>query len=125
MVNLIILNLTVAISSVLLVKYFLSFNSLSDYLISFFILFLPQIILSLQLLGIFNALSLNNVFLLIFFILLIVYSIIRVKKIKSKINLFFKIKAAINNLKFNRTEIFCLSAILGFGLVKIFINLVS
>jgi len=122
---LILMNLIIIVTSFLLLKYYFYFKDVSDYLIAFFILFLSQIVLSLQLLGILNILNLGNAIVLNLGILLAVYSAIKITKVKAKDDLLLRFKSAINNLRFNRTEVFCLSAILGFGLVKIFINLVN
>jgi len=125
MFSLILMNLVVSFTAALLVKYLFCFKSILDYFITFFILYFTQIVLSLQLLGILKVLSLNNVLLLNLLALLIVYLTVNITKIKPKDNLQLKFRSIINNLKFNKVETLCLSVILGFGLVKILINLVN
>jgi len=125
MLNLILMNLIAGFTSSLLLRYFFYFDRLIDYLITFFILFLTQIISTELLLGILNLLFLNNVILLNGFILILVYAIIKITKLKRKGDLALKFRVAIENLKFNKIEIFILAIILGFALVKIFINLIN
>ncbi|OGX15635.1 MAG: hypothetical protein A2166_02575 [Omnitrophica WOR_2 bacterium RBG_13_41_10] len=50
---------------------------------------------------------------------------IKIGNIKIKNNLYLISKASIGHLSFNKIEIFLLSVILGFGLVKILINLIN
>lgn len=125
MFNLFLMNLAVITATILIIKYFFYFDRALDYVITFFTLYLTQIVLSLQLLGIFNALFFNNIILLNLLALLIVYLVVKIRKIKPKDNLQLKIKSAIDDLRFNKIETLCLSVILGFGVVKIFINLVN
>lgn len=125
MFNLIFMNFIVATSAFLLIKYFIYFKQITDYIITFFILFLSQIILTLQLLGITNLLYLKHAIILNLCILLIVYATIKTIGIKPKDNLYIKFRSAIDNLNFNKTQILLLSVILGFGLIKIFINLIN
>lgn len=123
--NFIFLNLVVGVSAWLLSRYFFYFESITDYFISFSIVFLSQIILTLQLLGVFNSLYLKNIFMLNLCILLIVYLIIKMSKRKAGDNLGNRFKSTINNLKLNKLDICILSIILGFALVKFIINLVN
>ncbi len=124
MFNLIFLNLSVFATSFLLTRHYFYFSSLLDSVISFFILFCAQIILTLQILGIIGALSLNNVLILNTTVLLAVFFSIKIFRIKQK-NLFNTSKVFIETIKLSRIETFCLFFILGFGLVKIFVNLIN
>ncbi|MBU2541423.1 MAG: hypothetical protein KJ593_05950 [Candidatus Omnitrophica bacterium] len=119
------MNLIVGTTAFLSLKYFFFFKEKCDYIITFFILFFTQIVLSQQLLGIANVLYLANVILLNLGILFTVFIIIKVKNIKPRNNLGFKFTFVIDNLTFNKIVLFSLAVILGFGLVKIAINLVN
>ncbi|MBM3251210.1 MAG: hypothetical protein FJZ11_00310 [Candidatus Omnitrophica bacterium] len=125
MVNLFIMNLIVGATALLIVRYFLFFERLSDYLIAFFLIFLAQIILTLQILGIMNLLYSNYILMLNLSILLIVYAAIRLLKIGPKNIFFLKYRQAVNSLRLGKIGIFAISVILGFALVKFFINLVN
>lgn len=125
MFNLFLMNFIVGVTALLIVQYFLYFKENIDALITFFILFISQIILTLQLLGILSLLTLNNVIILNLIILLLVYSVIKIANVKIKNNLSLLYKTSVGHLSFNKIEIFILSVILSFGLVKILINLVN
>lgn len=125
MLNLLFMNLIVFATSFLLSKYYFRFESIFDYCISFFVLYLTQIVLTLELLGIFSMLYLRNAIILNLLLLLFVFLIIKAAKAKPKENFSLKFRAAANNLSLNKIQIFCLAVIIGFAIVKIAINLVN
>jgi len=125
MLNLIIMNLIVLTSASLLMRYFFAFKETIDYLLAFFLLYFVQIVLSLELLGIFSSLSLINAILLNLFILAVIFGLIKSLKLKPVYALTAKLEEALSAISLNRTEFFCVAAITAFALVKVAINLVN
>ena len=125
MLNLIIMNLIVLASAGLLMRYFFPFKDIIDYLLAFFLLYLAQVVLSQELLGIFNILSLMNVILLNLFILVVIFFFIKSMKLKPVYGLKAKFEEAVSGISLNRTQFFCVGAIMAFALIKVGINLVN
>jgi len=117
-----LMNLIVGISAFLLVRKVFKISILTDFLISFCIVYFSQIVSSELILGVFNCLNLYNVLLLNSLILLIVWLITR------NINFTFKLgplKEALGEILENRIALFLISIILVFSSVKLVINLVN
>jgi hypothetical protein len=93
-----------------------------DSLISWFIVYLAQIVLGELILGILGILYLKNVILLNLAIFLITWLITRNKPVSYNLN-----EAKTTFLRFleNKIVLFCLSIVLSFSLVKISINLMN
>lgn len=125
MLNLVIMNIIVIFSAGLLMRYFFGFKDIIDYLLAFFLLYFAQIVLSQELLGIFNILSLMNVILLNLFILVVIFAFIKSLKLKPAYDLKAKLEEAASGINLNRAQFFCLAAIAAFALVKVGINLVN
>ena len=125
MLSLIIMNLIVLASAGLLMRYFFGFKDIIDYLSAFFLLYFAQVVLSQELLGIFNILSLINVILLNLFILAVIFIFIKSLKLKPAYDLKGKFEEAFSGINLNRAQFFCLAAIAAFALIKIGINLVN
>ena len=123
MINLILMNLVVLLSSWLVTRCFLRFTSIADFLTSFIVLFFTQIVLTLQLLGVLNLLSLNNAIILNLLALLLICLI--VKFTNSNPSWPFQIRQTISKLHFSKLHIFILSIISGFIIVKLAVNLVN
>ncbi len=123
MFNLALMNLIVILCAYILCRCFFYSLNLIDYCIAGFILYFAQIVLSLQILGIFNLLTVNNTILLNALILLIIFLVSRNKIRYGDFTIIEQFKSAFNNLKFNKIETLCLAVIFGFGIVKILINL--
>jgi hypothetical protein len=122
MILIFISNLIVGISSFLVNYRILKFKNFIDSLISLFILYFAQIVCTQLFLGIFGALYLSNVILLNSAILFIVWYITRNKK--TSIN-FASFKDILTELLSNKVILLACALILGFGLVKVFINLIN
>ncbi|MFH1519347.1 MAG: hypothetical protein ABIE75_02110 [Candidatus Omnitrophota bacterium] len=121
MINFLLLNLIVAFTSARIVRKVLYCSNLSDRICNFSLLFLAQIILTEMILGIFGKLFLGNLILINCFIFLIVSFILRNKK---------EILHSAGRRDFswvveNKVVLFCLACILGFILVKGFLNLIN
>lgn len=120
-----LMNFIVGISAFLLVSKVFKINVLTDFLISFCIIYFSQIVFSELILGLFNCLNLNNLLLLNSSILLIVWLAAR------NINFVFtpiekeRTKEALREILENKTALFLISIILIFSMVKLGINLVN
>ncbi len=121
----IITNLIVAATAGLLMRYFFSFEGVIDHLLAFFLLYLAQIVLSLELLGIFNSLYGMNVILLNLVVLIFVFVLIRSLKLVAVSGFKEKLKESISSISLNWAEIFCLAVIISFAAVKVAINLMN
>lgn len=115
------MNFIVIFSSYQFLKLF-SLKSLADNIQAFALLFCSQIILTEIFLGIFknNKLTLPN--LIIVNLLILIVSLLFVKKRSSLRESRFFLDAELFK---NKVVVFAISCIMGFGLVKIFINLVN
>ncbi|MFA4854632.1 MAG: hypothetical protein WC616_04695, partial [Candidatus Omnitrophota bacterium] len=125
MLIIIVTNLIVAATAGLLMSYFFPFEGVVDYLLAFFLLCLAQIILSLELLGIFNSLYLTNVIFLNLAVLIFVFLLIRSLKLAPALGFNKKFKESFNRFSLNGFEIFCLAVIISFVAVKVSINLMN
>ena len=121
----IVLNSLNLITSLLFLKKFFNFNNFVDALLAFTLLFYGQIIIYLTLLGMLNLLYLQNIIMLqlvVLFSLFLVKKTLTIDSSKDFLSLSLNIARL---LKFNRIEKFCLVFLIGFGLVKIAVNLVN
>lgn len=118
MFNLFFINIIVVYSSYLLTLHF-NIKERADFFCAWFLLFLTQIIVSLEALGILSLLNFKNVFILNLAILLFIFLL--KKKESGDLFRLFNFK----NLRLTRLEIFLFSIILSFGLTKILINLMN
>ena len=100
MFNLALMNLIVILCAYILCRCFFYSLNLIDYCIAGFILYFAQIVLSLQILGIFNLLTVNNTILLNALILLIIFLVSRNKIRYGDFTIIEQFKSAFNNLKF-------------------------
>lgn len=116
------MNFIVITGSFFITYRLLKISNLIDSLICWFVFYFSQIIFSELVLGIPGILYLKNVILINLLILLIIW--LTVRNQASSFNL-TGIKASISELLKNKAILFGVSAILGFGLIKIFINLVN
>lgn len=116
----ILMNSIVGLTAYLLAGYIIQNKNIVDGILSFFILFLAQIIFSELLLGIFNLLFLNYLILLNGVILLGVFVIVKVKKPQK---LIYQISYNIDWLLKDKTLLFLISIIGGFLVVKLVFNL--
>lgn len=121
MINFILLNSVVILTSALLVRKVFYAPTVSDRICSFSILFLAQVILTEMVLGIFGKLYLKNLLLLNLFVLLLVLFFVR--NIRGELR---SVGARdFNWVVENKVMLFCLATILGFLLVKGIFNLVN
>ncbi|MFH1442352.1 MAG: hypothetical protein ABIH18_09990 [Candidatus Omnitrophota bacterium] len=125
MINIIFTNLIVLLNVSLLLKYFFPFENVIDYSLAFFLFYFAQIALSLELLGIFNILYLQNAIILNLAVLAVVFIVIKLLKLKPVFKFKAGIRQAVNNLNLNKTQIFCAAVIIGFFIVKVIINLAN
>lgn len=116
------MNLIVCASSFLLTYRILKFGNFIDSLLSLFTLYFAQIVSTELILGIFGILYLQNLILLNLTILLIVWSITRNKEFSFNL---IGIRGALTELSSNKIILLTVSLILGFVLVKIFVNLIN
>ncbi|MBI4708387.1 MAG: hypothetical protein HY761_10775 [Candidatus Omnitrophica bacterium] len=121
MIIVFISNFIVGLSGYLVAARFLQIKTQVDFLISVFILYLSQIILTELLLGVFGILNLTNLILFNLLILVFVLILSRSKKARIDLSLF---KRAAQDLLNNKVILICVSLIIGFGIVKLFINLI-
>jgi len=120
-----LLNLICGLSVFFILKYFTSIKSFLDYAIYFTLIFTAQVVLTELILGLFGALTLAGVLAFNFLILLLVFYLPRLMgkaPVTFARGLFLKLRS---NLSLGRLEYFCLSVLIGFGLVKLFINLIN
>lgn len=122
MLILLLMNIIVILSAFLLAAKIFKFNNRVDFIISIFIIYFTQIILTELILGLSYALYLKNVILLNSLILLIVWLASRNKKPDFS---FKDTKIELNRLLNNRILLFAVSAILSFSVIKIGINLMN
>jgi len=114
-----LMNSAVALSAYNLLRLFYS-SSRADNALIFGVFFSLQVILTELLLGIFNILTLNNLIILNALILLLTVIFIR-RPFPQREEMLFNDPGILRN----QTVIFALSCIVGFGLVKIFFNLIN
>jgi len=100
----------------------LKFSNFLDSILSLFIFYFAQIVFTELLLGIFGILYLRNVILINTAIFLLILYMTRYKESCFG---FMGIKYTLTELLGNKVILLCVSVILGFGLVKVFINLVN
>jgi len=139
MITFLLMNLIICISAYLLTYRILKFTPLEkvnnieqssltgfsnflDSILSLFIFYFTQIVFTELLLGIFGILYLRNVILLNTVIFLIILYMTRNKESSFD---FMGIKYTLTELLGNKVILLGVSVILGFGLVKVFINLVN
>jgi len=122
MIMLLLMNLIVASSAFLITYRMIKADDFIDSLLSLFILYFAQIVASQLLLGIFCILYLPNLILLNLLILLAVWFVT-----KDKVSGFNtkEIREAFRELAGNKLILVCAAVLLGFGFVKLFINLVN
>ncbi|MDD5431409.1 MAG: hypothetical protein PHO70_00255 [Candidatus Omnitrophica bacterium] len=123
MILFLIINIAVVISAFLLAARLFGFSSLVDFLVSCFILYFSQIVLTESILGIFQILTLKYLVLSNLFILFFVFVLVALNG-KNHLKL-PEIKPALKHLFSNRIIVFATCVIFVFGLVKVFINLVN
>jgi len=116
------MNIPVVITAFLLSSRIFKTRSFSDFLINWFILYFSQIVLTEIILGATNSLYLKNIILLNIAILSMVYFFLRKKK--SDFSFAFK-KEALAEILTDKVSLFVISIILGYGIVKVFINLIN
>lgn len=126
MLILLLLNFLVIYNNFLLAKYFFKLNDRIDNLLAIFILYFSQIVFTLEILGIFSVLTLRNVLILNALLLLAV--IIALKSRKPIRGSPLPLKTSPEDIRFNidnKIVRLCSAVILGFGIVKILINLIN
>lgn len=121
----VILNFLSFAASFLFLRYILAPEGIVEYLAIFFTFFFAQIILTLEILGVCGKLYLVNVFWINLFILIVIWSGIKIFRLKPKYEFFSNLYPALKGLKFNQAEIICLSILFGFAVSKIAVNLVN
>lgn len=114
-----LMNALVAISAYNLLKIF-NLTLLVDNILAFALLFCSQIILTEISLGLFGQLTLNNLIILNSALFLLAISFLRNKKFSPHLQPDFSFGLFKNKLIY-----FALSCILGFGLVKVLVNLIN
>jgi len=122
MIILFLMNFAAIYSSFVLTRAIFKFKSRIDEILAAFLLYFTQIVLILEVLGIFGALSLENVLtvVLLFFIGAFLFK----KFSKLSLNRTFGTGGVFENINIDSGTVkFCLAVIFGFGLVKIAINL--
>jgi len=127
MIEFLLMNLTIGLTAFILVKYLFNFKNFVDNILSIFILFCAQIILTELILGIANKLYLVNIILLNAAILFFALVIIKLKKLDVQNN-FIKGKHQnldISSLLENKLILFCISVLGGFLIVKLLINIIN
>lgn len=115
------MNFIVAASAFLLTYRIFRFGKFTDSVLSWFILYFAQIVVTEELLGVFNILYLQNVILLNAAILLFVWLIT-----KNRESAFVPFpQGALSQLLNNKVVFFATAILFGFGLTKTVINLVN
>jgi hypothetical protein len=122
MITFLLMNLVVVVSVFLVVYKIIKLDNCVDSLLSLFIFYFAQIVISELLLGMLGILCLSNVIILNLLILLFVYFV--TKNRESNFNT-RGMRELSRELSGNKTVLFCASVILGFALVKLFINLIN
>jgi hypothetical protein len=124
MLVLFLMNFAIVYTSILLTKSVFKLKNRIDNFLTVFLLYFTQIVLILEVLGIFRKLSLANVLGLVF---LFFFGILCFIKIRNRsLSPLFSIKGVFDKIDFridDKVIKFCLAIIFGFGLVKIVINL--
>ena len=122
MIIFLVMNLIVIISSFLITYRLFQISNFVDSLLSWFIVYLAQIVFSELLLGISGILYLNNVILVNVVILLIVWLMAKNKTSSFDLN---RTKDIFYELLRNKIILLGVAVILGFALVKVGINLIN
>ena len=121
MLYFLLLNILVLFSSLKIARQFFKLHNIYDLILGVFLLFWAQVVLTSQVLGLLNILDVNWLLLLNSLIALFVLLAGRKRK-KHVLETDPKISHLFIN---NKVVIFCTAAIIGFGLAKIFINLMN
>lgn len=122
MITVFIANLIVGSSSLIVAAKLLQIKNQVDFLISVFILYFSQIVLTELVLGIFGMLNLFNLVFINIVILMFLLFFLRNKKANIDLSLF---KSTLLELLNSKIILICLSLIIGFGGVKLWINLIN
>lgn len=117
-----LMNLIVITSAFLIISKILKINTFVDFFIVLFIFYLSQIILTQTLLGALGILCLKNIFLLNLAMLLIIWLASHNRQRSLPI---LPHKEDLRKLLKNKIILFSFCAILGFGLVKVFVNFIN
>lgn len=125
MVTFLILNLLAGTSAYLILRYLVGVESFLEYIINFIILFCAQVILTEQLLGLAGRLTLGNLLIFNLFLPVILFVAIKIRNCRIATSAAKCFNEFRGSLELNKLEYFCLTVLLGFGLVKIFINLLN
>jgi hypothetical protein len=123
MITFLLQNLPVLIFAALIVNLYFNIFDTIDGILCIGLFYFSYIVITEQLLGLFNILTLDNLLLINLLILIIVFFFIRIKN--PTIDLINSIQEGINNVSLNRIHLFLAAIILGFSLVKLTINLVN
>lgn len=124
--TLLLMNLVVIVNVLLITSFFFNFTKLSDYLTTLFLLYVAQIVFSLQLLGIFKQLYLPQVLALNLLFLCIGIFFVSTFGRKMKRQDYKDYLTDISHFfLMNKVELLCFSSIAGFFIVKIVINLMN
>ncbi|RKY31193.1 MAG: hypothetical protein DRP74_05430, partial [Candidatus Omnitrophota bacterium] len=123
MFTLIFMNFITGLSAFIFARLIVLKKNNLEFVITFFILFFAQVVITLEILGIFKALLLKNVIALNCFLLAMAFLVMKSKG--TNISGIFSLNFNLQDLKINKIVMLCFSVILGFGLVKVLINLVS
>jgi len=127
MVEFLLMNLIVGSTVFLAIKYLFNFQNVIDNILSVFMLFCGQVILTELILGIANRLYFINLILSNLIVLCVVLLAIKLRNADRQNN-FAKRKDQVIDFSFflnNKVLLFCISVIAGFFIVKILINLVN
>lgn len=122
MIVFLLMNFIVGLSSFFITYRIFNFSDFLDSLLSLFIIYFSQIVITELILGILGNLYLKNVLLLNIAILLIIWIITRNKE--SSFSL-IGIKDTLTKVLNDKVTLLCTCVILGFGLVKVIINLIN
>lgn len=122
MITFLLMNSIIGLSSFLLTYRIFKFSDFIDSLLSGFILYFAQIVITELVLGIFGILYLRNIVLLNLTILLIIWIITHNKEFSFSL---ITIKNAFGKILNNKVALFCTSIISGFVLLKISVNLIN
>lgn len=125
MINLIVLNFIVGTSALLIVKRFFIFEHTYDYFITLFVVYLAQVVLTVELLGVLNILCLKNLFLINGLVLVLICLLSFKAGVSKGDGFVVRFQDTIGRLGLEPTERFAIAAICGFALVKIIVNLVN
>ena len=120
MLSFVLMNLAAGLSAVFVSRYFFNPANKADYFISFFIVFLTQVIVSLLILGVIGKLYIVNLIVLNFLILFAVLIISRRLKLQAS-----SLNTIVNEFADSKMQVFCLAVIISFALSKILVNLAN